>query len=137
MVFYDYGIRPKGSQEIAVDPVILASIAGAARRHGHSARRLRAAEVAAFIIRVALEILPPKQRKVFYSVWVRSGGNMAKGVMEFSRRTCQSHYSNYNNAYTAFKSVQDYLKQTGYEELLLSYLSGKLEDGDIDFPQLD
>jgi len=137
MVFYDYGVRPKGSPEIAVDPVILESVAGVDRRHGHSARRLRTAQVAAFIIRVAMEILPPKQRKVFYSVWGRSGGSMAKGIMEFSRRIGQSHYSNYNSAYKSYKSVQEYLKNSGYEELLLSYLSGRLDDGDSDFSTID
>ena len=62
---------------------------------------------------------------------------MSKGVMEFSRRTNQSHYTNYNNAYKSFTSIQEYLKKTGYENLLLDYLRGGTEDDEQDSNRLE
>jgi len=127
-IFRDYGIRPRGSYEIAVDPLILIQ---ASSKNGNGklnhARRLRSSEVYGFIVKLALRILPPEQRKIFYSVWVRSGGRMNRGVMEYSRRISKSHFTSYNNYYKAIASIQTYLKRTGYGEHVLQYLHGEEE----------
>lgn len=128
--FIDYRIRPKGSCEVAYDPFLIVSMAEQAKRTGDKGRAKRVAKVYNFILKTALEILPPKQRKIFYSVWVHSGGKMSKGVMEFSRKTGQSHYTNYNNAYKSFSTIRKYLDENGYSEYLIEYLNG--DDGDFD-----
>jgi hypothetical protein len=87
-------------------------------------RHTRAIEVFNFLIKTALRILPPKQREIFYSVWVRSGGKMNKGIMDLARRTGKSHYTLYNNAYKSYASLQNYLKRTGYDVHILEYLKG-------------
>jgi hypothetical protein len=126
--YKDFGIRPRGSPEIACDPFILMQVLDeeAADRNEESvaARHERAADVFKFLIKTALRILPPKQREIFYSVWVRSGGKMNKGIMEFSRRTGRSHYTSYNNYYKAVASLQLYLVRTGYAEHIVDYLHG-------------
>jgi hypothetical protein len=129
--FIDRGSRPKGSPEIACDPFILMQVldSEAMNRNEEScaARHARAAEVFKFLVKTALKILPPKQREIFYSVWVRSGGKMNKGIMEFSRRTGRSHYTSYNNFYKAINSLQAYLKRTGYDVHIIAYLQGDKE----------
>ena len=105
-----------------MDLVARGAIERAARDHN---RRDRVIEIYNFIIKKALEILPPKQRKVFYSVWVRSGGNKKKGIMEYSRRIGQSHSSNYNNINKSLISVQKWLQKSGYGNILIEYLNGK------------
>lgn len=122
--YRDMGIRPKGSPEIGFDPDILVQLCGADEAdEGHNEeRRKRTTAVFNFIVKIALKILPPKQRKIFYSVWVRSGGNLSKGVMEFSRKTRQSHYTNYNNIYKAVHSLKNYLAKSGYEKMIIDYL---------------
>jgi hypothetical protein len=125
--YYDFGIRPKGSPEFACDPFVLMQIL---EQHPdsdpeeHAERHRRAIEVFNFLVKTALTILPPKQREIFYSIWIRSGGKMSKGVMDYSRRIGQSHYSNYNSAYKAYSSLQSYLKRTGYDVYILEYLRG-------------
>ena len=126
--YRDYGIRPKGSPEIACDPLILMQVVQAGSEVANSAevaaRHARAVEVFNFLVKTALRILPPKQREIFYSVWVRSGGRMNKGIMEFSRRTGGSHYTAYNNYYKSVASLQNYLIRTGYAEHIVQYLQG-------------
>lgn len=130
--YRDWGIRPKGSPEIACDPFILMQVldeeAMERNEENIAARHARAAEVFKFLVKTALRILPPKQREIFYSVWVRSGGKMNKGIMEFSRRTGRSHYTSYNNFYKAINSLQSYLKRTGYDVYIVAYLHGEIED---------
>ena len=95
------------------------------RAAGQHTRSHRVGEVFAFIIKKALTgVLPPKQRKIFYSVWVRSRGSMKHGIMELSRRTGQSHYTSYNNYYKAVHSIQVWLDKSGYAEHIIDYLNG-------------
>lgn len=130
--YKDYGIRPKGSPEIAVDPFILMQVVQQGQESGNAeenaARHSRAVEVFNFLVKTALRILPPKQREIFYSVWVRSGGRMNKGIMEFSRRTGGSHYTAYNNYYKSVASLQNYLLRTGYSEHIVEYLQGHTDE---------
>lgn len=130
--FRDYGIRPKGSPEISYDPFILVQML-ADQQPGtkiSKQRQERVAKVFNFLMKTALEILPPKQRKVFYSVWVRSEGKLNKGVMEFSRKTRQSHFTNYNNFYKACTSLRNYLEKTGHTDHIIAYLKGQDNDSD-------
>lgn len=122
--YRDYGIRQKGSPEVATDPQVLMEMLSSKmeREAQTSERRLRSIEVFNFIVKKALEVLPPKQRKIFFSVWVRADGRMSKGVMEFSRRTRQSHNTNYKNYYKAIAGIQSYLKKSGYEDYIVGYL---------------
>ena len=126
--YRDYGIRPKGSPEIACDPLILIQLlsqeSSSEAIQENKERRARAIEVYNFLIKTAMSILPPKQREIFYSVWVRSRGRMNKGIMEFSRRTGRSHYTSYNNYYKSLSSLQAYLQRTGYDIHIVSYLHG-------------
>lgn len=128
--YRDYGIRPKGSPEISTDPFILMQVIEQESELTNpadvQARHSRAVEVFNFLIKTALRILPPKQREIFYSVWVRSGGRMNKGIMEFSRRTGGSHYTAYNNYYKSVTSLQNYLVRTGYAEHIVEYLQGHI-----------
>ena len=128
--FRDWGIRPKGSYEIAVDPCILMQVSArhARDKAASKARSVRASDVFKLIVKIALEILPPEQRRIFYSVWVRSGGRMNKGVMEYSRKIKKSHFTSYNNYYKALASIQDYLRKSGYEDQLIKYLGGMQHD---------
>ena len=88
-------------------------------------RRERVTKVHGFILKIALDILPKKQREIFYSVWVRSGGKLNLGIMEFSRRIKRSHFTAYNNYYKALNSLKTYLDRTGYAEHIVDYLKGK------------
>jgi len=128
--YRDYGIRPKGSPEISCDPFVLMQLVARESEIASSsevaARHTRAVEVYNFLLKTALRILPPKQREIFYSVWVRSGGKMNKGIMDFSRRTGKSHYTQYNNYYKSVYSLQQYLKRTGYDVFIVEYLQGHI-----------
>lgn len=127
--FRDYGIRPKGSPEVPFDPHILAQMVAVGDGLKTSrARKERAAKVYRFLLKIAFNILPPKQRKVFYSVWVRSEGKLNKGVMEYSRKTRQSHFTNYNNYYKAVHSLRQYLDRSGYMDHLVNYLRGASDE---------
>jgi len=53
---------------------------------------------------------------------------MNKGIMEYSRKVRQSHYTNYNNYYKAVASLQSYLKKTGYDDHIIAYLNGEGDD---------
>jgi hypothetical protein len=136
--YRDYGIRPKGSPEIACDPFVLMQVLAQEAEHIDSAegatRHARAIEVFNFLVKTAMSILPPKQREIFYSVWVRSGGRMNKGIMEFSRRTGGSHYTAYNNYYKAVASLQNYLVRTGYAVHIVEYLHGHIDSIDKEEP---
>jgi hypothetical protein len=131
--FRDRGIRPRGSPEIAYDPFILVQMLEEQQqsREGSKKRRERVANVFNFILKIAMEILPPKQRELFYSIWGKHGGKMSKGVMEYSRKKGQSHYSNYNSTYKSFESLRRYLDKSGYTDHILSYLRGEDDDEGI------
>lgn len=127
--YRDYSIRPMGSMEVSFDPIILEKIigsGGAEPTEDADDSRRRAHNVAKFIIRMAMQYLPPKQRKVFFSVWCRSGGRLNKGIMDFSRKTGQSHFTNYNNYRKAMNSLKMILEKTGYGEYLVMYMRGEL-----------
>lgn len=130
--YRDYGIRPRGSPEVACDPFIMMQLidseAATENVQERAARHSRSIEVYNFLVKTAMKILPPKQREIFYSVWVRSGGRMNKGIMEFSRRTGRSHYTSYNNYYKSTASLQSYLKRTGYDVFILEYLQGTRDE---------
>lgn len=134
--YKDMGIRPKGSPEIGFDPEILIQLSGAYEgdeKHNEERRR-RATAVFNFIVKIALKILPPKQRKIFYSVWVRSGGSLSKGVMEFSRKTRQSHYTNYNNYYKSITGINSYLESSGYSKMIIEYLKNGDHSSEFEKP---
>lgn len=123
----DYNCRPKGSREISFDPSIMEHIAGSITHIDHDPDySLRMCNVTRFVIKTALKYLPPKQRKIFYSVWCRSDGRLSMGIMDFSRRTGQSHFTNYNNYRKALNNIKVIMVKTGYEDYLISYLRGKL-----------
>lgn len=124
-VYRDYSIRPLGSMEVSFDPTVLEKIISERSREVVAydlASHHRACSVANFIIKLAMQYLPPKQRKVFFSVWCRSSGKLSKGVMEFSRNTKQSHWTNYNNYKKALHSLKNLLRKTGYGDHLIEYL---------------
>lgn len=126
--FRDYGIRPKGSPEISYDPFILSQMATSDNENNTlsaKARKERVANVYNFMLKTALDILPPKQREIFYSVWARSGGQLSKGVMKFSRKISKSHFTSYNNYYKAVASLRIHLDRTGYSEHIIMYLKGE------------
>lgn len=128
--FVDYRIRPKGSPEVAYDPFLIVAMHEQSQADAavDKERAKRVVAVYNFIVKTALEILPPKQREIFYSVWVRSGGRLSKGVMEFSRKADRSHYTSYNSYYKAIKSVTAYLDKNGYTDHIISYLNGDIDD---------
>lgn len=95
------------------------------------ARQERVAKIYNFLLKTALDILPKKQRKVFYSVWVRSEGKLNKGVMEFSRKTRQSHFTNYNNYYKSVSSLRKHLEKTGMTDHIIAYLRDGSHDEEI------
>lgn len=124
----DYGIRPKGSPEISYDPFILSQMTSTESEDvtmSAKARKERVANVYNFLLKTALDILPPKQREIFYSVWARSGGQLSKGVMKFSRKVSKSHFTSYNNYYKAVASLRSHLDKTGYSEHIVLYLKGE------------
>ena len=126
----DYKIRPKGSCEVAYDPFLIMTMRDEKMRDHDPERAKRASRTFNFIIKIALKILPPKQREIFYSVWVRSGGKMSKGVMEFSRKNGKSHYTAYNNLYKAMSNLRIFLDRSGYGDQLIKYILGKSDNID-------
>jgi hypothetical protein len=94
----------------------------------YKVRKERVAKVFNFIIKTAMTVLPPKQRRIFYSVWVRSEGKPSKGIMDLSRKTNSSHFTLYNNYYKSFNSIKNYLIKTGIEEQIIKYLKGSDHD---------
>jgi hypothetical protein len=90
--------------------------------------RMRMHKAARFVVKVALKYLPPKQRKVFFSVWCRSGGQLSAGVMSYSRRMGQSHFTNYTNYRKSLISLRNILNKTGYGNFLVTYIKEGLDD---------
>lgn len=131
--FVDYRVRMKGSPEVAYDPFIIMEMYSASKKDVDKKRAEKCARVYAFIVQTALRILPPKQKEIFYSVWVRNGGDMKKGVMEFSRKRGKSHFTSYNNFYKCVSSLKKYLEESGYAEHLVAYLLEDSGDDEIFF----
>jgi hypothetical protein len=117
-----------GSMEVPFDPFIMEKLMMASDDDSDEEikdRSMRAYNVARFIMKLAMRYLPPKQRKIFYSVWCRSNGKLKSGVMEFSRRTGQSRWTNYNNYKKAMTSIKNILEKTGYGPFLVRYMKGE------------
>jgi len=122
-----------GSMEVSFDPVILERIlckqAGLIETEIDEQHKIRAHKAARFVIKLALRYLPPKQRKVFYSVWCRSGGMLSAGVMSYSRRLGQSHFTNYTNYRKSLASLKSILNKTGYGNFIITYIKEGLDEG--------
>lgn len=86
-------------------------------------QRRRICNVFGFIIKLATKYLPPKQRKVFYSVWVRNGGKMKEGIMEYSRKNNENYVSNYGTYYKSVKSLRQVIMKIGYDKFINEYLA--------------
>jgi len=125
-VYKDIGIRPKNSCELSFDPDMIALLqakyAPAAPLSPEYRRRV--CDVFGLIISLALKYLPPKQRKIFYSVWVRSGGKMRDGILEYSRKVGECYITNYCNYYKAVKNVKLIIDNIGYGDFFIDYIRG-------------
>ena len=126
--FRDYRCRPKGSPEVSYDPFIIVQMHNDREATKDPERRHRISQVYRFMIKVALIVLPPKQKRIFYSVWIRSGGRLNKGIMELSRRTGKSHYTAYNNYYKAIHGLLEYLEKSGYTNHLVGYINREYDE---------
>jgi hypothetical protein len=133
-LYKDQGIRQQGSYEMAFSPEMLAlfQLKYAAYKNPSPEYRKRVCEIFGFIIMMAMKYLPPKQRKIFYSVWVRSGGKMKDGILEYSRKTGENHITNYYNYYKAVQNVKTVLTKVGYNSFISGYLTeGANENEDV------
>ncbi len=122
-VYRDNGIRPKNSCELAFPPEMLAmfQLKNTTVAQSPETRR-RVCEVFGFMVKLANRYLPPKQRKIFYSVWVRSRGKMRDGILEYSRKTGEHHITNYCNYYKAVKHLRQVIVKVGFDKLILEYV---------------
>ena len=84
--------------------------------------KLRLYHAARFVIKVALKYLPPKQRRIFYSVWCKSDGKRSKGVFGFSRKLGKSHFTNYINYRKAMENLKFIFEKSGYGKYLIMYI---------------
>jgi hypothetical protein len=136
-IYKDMGIRPKNSYEMAFDPDMLAllQMKYASDVVISPEYRQRVCDVFGLIISIAMKYLPPKQRKIFYSVWVRSGGKMKEGVLEYSRKVGESYITNYCNYYKAIKNVKSIMVRIGYDDYVLEYIRG-IDESDEDKHEL-
>lgn len=123
-VYRDNGIRPKNSYELAFPDEMLAmfQFKHAARNTQTPECRKRVCEVFGFMVKLANNYLPPKQRKIFYSVWVRSGGKMKDGILEYSRKTGENYITNYYNYYKAVKNLKQVITKVGFDKMMLDYI---------------
>lgn len=123
-VYRDIGIRPKNSYELSFPTEMLAMFQikhNALNTQSPECRR-RVCEVFGFMIKLANKYLPPKQRKIFYSVWVRSGGKMKDGILEYSRKTGENYITNYYNYYKAVKNLKQVIAKVGYDQFIMEYI---------------
>lgn len=123
-VYRDIGIRPKNSYELSFPPDMLAmfQLKNDARNTETPEHRRRVCDVFGFMIKIAMKYLPPKQRKIFYSVWVRSGGKMKEGILEYSRKTGENYITNYYNYYKAVKNLKKVMTKIGFDKFIIEYL---------------
>lgn len=131
-IYRDRGIRPKNSYELAFSDDMLAmfQLKYKARNPDNPEYRRRVCQVFSFMIKLANKYLPPKQRQIFYSVWVRSAGKMQEGILEFSRKTGENYISNYCNYYKAIKNLQTTMAKIGYDKFILEYLKEASSDAE-------
>lgn len=127
--YRDYSIRPNGSFEVPYDINILERLLGG-KEHVEENREVteeskaRMFKAARFVIKVALKYLPPKQRRIFYSVWCRSDGKRSRGILDFSRRLGQSHFTNYINYRKAMENLKFIMDRSGYGKFVIMYIRG-------------
>ena len=123
-VYRDISIRPKNGREISFIPEMLAEfMANNAETNTQTPeQRRRVCEIFGFTMKLANKYLPPKQRKVFYSVWARSAGKQKEGIMGYSKLVGDCFTSNYCSYYKAVKNVRRVLTKTGFDRLMLAYL---------------
>ena len=129
-IYKDQGIRQKNSYEMAFAPDMMAlfQLKFSAYKNPSPEHRHRVCEIFGFIVCMAMRYLPPKQRKIFYSVWVRSGGKMKDGILEYSRKTGENYITNYYNYYKAVKNVKTVLTKVGFDTFISDYLRGADQD---------
>lgn len=129
--YRDKGIRGKGSYEVSFTPEMLAMFQLKNTFQNPSPEyRQRVCEIFGFVIALALRYLPPKQRKIFYSVWVRSGGKVKDGILEYSRKTGQNYITNYCNYYKSVNNIKIILDTVGYGTYVTEYLKREEVDED-------
>ena len=123
-IYHDVSIRPKNGREITFIPAMLADFMAknAETDTQTPEERRRVCEVFAFMMKLAMKYLPPKQRKIFYSVWARSEGKMKEGIMSHSKLVGDCFTSNYCSYYKAVKNLKRMLARTGFDELIIDYL---------------
>jgi len=123
-VYRDIGIRPKNSCEISFLPEMMVAFQLKYKELNTQSPELRKriCEIFGFMIKLAMKYLPPKQRKLFYSVWVRSGGKMKDGILEYSRKTGENYITNYINYYKAVKNLKQVMTKIGYDRFAIEYI---------------
>lgn len=123
-IYRDSSIRPKNGRDISFTSEMLAifQINYAARNTQTPEQRKRLCEIFGFMVKLANKYLPPKQRKIFYSVWIRSGGKMKEGILEYSRKTGENHITNYYNYYKAVKNLKIVISKIGYDKFIIDYI---------------
>ena len=123
-IYRDRGIRPKNSYELSFSNEMLAmfQLKHKARNPANPEHRRRVCQIFGLIIKLANRYLPPKQRQVFYSVWVRSSGKMQEGILEFSRKNGENYITNYCNYYKALTSLKNIMAKIGYDNFIIEYL---------------
>jgi hypothetical protein len=119
-----FTIRPKNSVEVTFTSEMLNmfQIRNSELNLQSQEARKKVCKVFGFIIKLSTKYLPPKQRKIFYSVWVRSGGKMKDGILEYSRKTGENYITNYYNYYKAVKNLKKVLEKVGYDKFIIEYL---------------
>jgi hypothetical protein len=123
-VYKDMGIRPKNSREFSYPDEMLQLLQIKYRSMNTQSPecRKRICEVFGFVVKMGLKYLPPKQRTVFYSVWIRSGGKMKEGVMEYSRKTNKNYVTSYGNYYKSIHNLKNILAKAGFDKLIEKHL---------------
>ena len=124
-VYHDFGISPRNSRELTFPNEMIAifQLKNQASNTQTPEQRRRICAVFGFVIKLAMKYLPPKQRKIFYSVWVRSGGKMKEGILEYSRKTGENYITNYYNYYKAVKNLKKVITKVGYDKFIREYLT--------------
>lgn len=122
--FRDTSIRPKYGCELTfpADMLAMFQLKRSATLTQTPDQRKRVCEIFGFMIKLANKYLPPKQRKIFYSVWVRSGGKMKEGILEYSRKTGENYITNYYNYYKAVKNLKNVMAKVGYDKFVIEYI---------------
>lgn len=88
----------------------------------NSTKRDRRIVAGKILMKIAFKYLKPKQKKIFYSVWCKHGGDKKKGIMEYSRKTKEVYITNYINYNLAINSLRRILKKTRYYNILEEFI---------------